>query len=354
MADDDFQRLKEKSSAATLRALQRAVAFEQAVVKDSHYRTRVFDSLHLITDGNIMRDCMNEEQGAELCGSIFCDRCRERKQRSVFSTFLKYKNEEFGGNDDEARKRLRYVSVLHSIVSVEDYSTIDGAYGSIDEVIDAVAEMKRVLTLIKKKAQRNHGVDIWLRGGVHIELVDFDLFLLAEAFGKGTVKTDTINAFISKYAGNNGLSTQNGKYFLVHFHALADTKGLADEDFRELFTERWGLTKKQVHIQRTWKKIRFKGEEVEQSLDDGLLAMARYCFNGSNARLSFAQNWGAGSIVFKTGETVDAKGLVVGFAEEVMTRSADERLTAGDIALLIETHNRVNGDSHKGLLVSIY
>ena len=354
MADDDFQRLKEKSSAATLRALQRAVAFEQAVAKDSHYRTRVFDSLHLITDGNIMRDCMNEEKGAELCGSIFCDRCRERKKRSVFSTFLKYKNEEFGGNDDEARKRLRFVSVLHSIVSVEDYSTIDGAYGSIDEVIDAVAEMKSVLTLIKKKAQRKHGVDIWLRGGVHIELVDFDLFLLADAFGKGTVKTDTINAFISKYAENTGLSTQSGKYFLVHFHALADTKGLADEDFRELFTERWGLTKKQVHIQRTWKKIRFKKEEVDQSLDDGLLAMARYCFNGSNARLSFAQNWGSGSIVLKSGEMVDAKGLVVGFAEEMMTRSADERLSAGDIALLIETHNRVNGDSHKGLLVSIY
>jgi hypothetical protein len=70
--------------------------------------------------------------------------------------------------------------------------------------------------------------------------------------------------------------------------------------------------------------------------------------------LSFAQNWGAGSIVFKTGETVDAKGLVVGFADEVMTRSADEKLTAGDIALLIETHNRVNGESHKGLLVAIY
>ena len=51
---------------------------------------------------------------------------------------------------------------------------------------------------------------------------------------------------------------------------------------------------------------------------------------------------------------MDAKGHIVGFAEEVMDRNTDEKLSVGDVALLVEAHNQVNGDSHKGLLVSIY
>jgi hypothetical protein len=180
------------------------------------------------------------------------------------------------------------------------------------------------------------------------------MFLLAEAFGKGTVKTDTINSFIRKYAAESRFSTQSGKFFLVHFHALADKKDLSDWEFKRLFKERWSLTEKQVHIQRTWTMVKSRFGETVQSLNDGLLGMARYCFNGSNGRLTYAQNWGAGSVVFKTGESVDAKGHIVGFAEEVMGRDADERLSVGDVALLVEVHNQVSGDSHKGLLVAIY
>jgi hypothetical protein len=354
MVDSEFKRLKERDSAEALKKLQRAASFSVAVGKGSHYRTRVFDSLHLVTDGSTMRDCMNEKTGAELCGSLFCDRCRERRQSSIFSTFKDYTEKQFGGDEDAARDRLRFVSVLHSLVAVEDLDTMAAAFASIEEVKTAVSEMKSILALVKKKAKRKHNADIWLRGGVHIELIDFDLFLLADAFGKGTVKTDTINSFIHRYSAEKKFSTQNGKFFLVHFHALADKKDLSDKDFRRLFEERWSLTKKQVHIQRTWKTIKFKNNEAIQSLDDGLLGMARYCFNGSNGRLTFAQNWGAGSIVFRTGESVDAKGHVVGFAEEVMGRDADERLSIGDVALLVEAHNQVNGDSHKGLLIAIY
>lgn len=353
MVGNDFKRLKE-NSAENLKNIQRAAAFSVSVDKGSHYRTRVLDALHLITDGNAMRDCMNEVAGAELCGSIFCDRCRERKQSSIFNTFKDYTAREFGGDEDAARERLRFVSVLHSLVAVEDCGSMAAAYASIEEVRNAVSEMKSILALVKKKAQRKHNTDIWLRGGVHIELIDFGLFLLADAFGKGTVKTDTINSFIAKYAEEAGVSKESDKYFLVHFHALADKKGLSDKDFRELFTERWSLTEKQVHIQRTWTKIKSRFGETLQSLNDGLLGMARYCFNGSNGRLTYAQNWGAGSIVFKTGEKVDAKGHIVGFAEEVLDRNTDEKLSVGDVALLVEAHNQVNGDSHKGLLVSIY
>lgn len=354
MVGEDFKRLKENDSAETLKKLQRAAAFSVSVEKGSHYRTRVFDCLHLVTDGDIMRECMNEVVGAELCGSIFCDRCRERRQNSIFSTFKDYTVKEFGDDEDAARERLRFVSVLHSLVAIEDLQTMGAAYASIETVKTAVSDMKSILALVKKKAQRKHNADIWLRGGVHIELIDFNMFLLAETFGKGTVKTDTINSFIRKYAAESKFSTQNGKFFLVHFHALADKKDLSDLEFKRLFKERWSLTEKQVHIQRTWTMIKSRFGETVQSLNDGLLGMARYCFNGSNGRLTYAQNWGAGSVVFKTGESVDAKGHIVGFAEEVMGRDADERLSVGDIALLVEVHNQVSGDSHKGLLVAIY
>jgi hypothetical protein len=167
--------------------------------------------------------------------------------------------------------------------------------------------------------------------------------------GKETTKENTMKGFVDRLSTNAGR-----KYFVVHFHALADTGGMSDKMFKELFTNRWAATAKQVHIQRTWSKIVFKNSEKEQTLDEGLLGMARYCFNMSNGRLQFSSNWGAGSIVFKNGEVLDARESVVGFAEEVMDRGVDVRLTLGDIRLLVEAHQAVNGSSHKGLVVGIY
>lgn len=348
-----FEKLKLESGEASLKALQRVMAFEIPVQKNSHYVSRIFDALHLISDGNIMRDCMSGKGGAELCGSVFCERCRRRRQDSIYETFAAYKNAEFGDDEESARRRLRFVTVLHSVVPVDDYKTIDAAYGAIDEVVDAVSEMKSLLALLKKKAQRKFDSELWLRGGVHIELVDYDLFTMAEAMGIGTVKTETINQFIDAYTSGGSRGARWGKCFVVHFHALADIKNLSDREFRGLFDERWGLVRRQVHIQRTWRKIRSSRGETEQSLDDGLLAMARYCFNRSNAHLSFAQNWGAGKFVMSNGEEVDPRGHVVGFAEEVCERTGDQALSLGDVALLIEAHNRVGGVGHKGLLVSI-
>ena len=100
--------------------------------------------------------------------------------------------------------------------------------------------------------------------------------------------------------------------------------------------------------------MKSKAGEKAQTLDDGLIGMSRYCFNMSNARLVYARNWGAGKIVLETGEEVSAEGHIAGFATEVMSRGADERLSVGDLRLLVQTHNAVNGVSHKGLVVSIY
>lgn len=353
MEERTFERLKNESGEASLKALQRVISFEISVLKHSHYDTRVFDSLHLVTDGNAMRDCINGVSNSKLCGSVFCERCRERRQNSIYETFLAYKNAEFGNDEEAARSRLRFVSVLHSVISVNDYKSVDAAYGAIDDVVDAVSDMKNVLALLKKKSQRKYDTEIWLRGGVHIELIDYDLFTVAEEMGIGSVKTETINQFIDAYTSGRSRRARCGKYFLVHFHALADLKELSEQQFKGLFDERWGVVKRQVHIQRTWRKIKSRHGEREQSLEDNLLGMARYCFNGSNARLSFAQNWGAGTFVMSTGEEIDPRGHVVGFAEEVLERTGDKALSLGDLALLIETHNRVGGAGHKGLLVSI-
>jgi hypothetical protein len=331
---------------AELMRLKKRIDFETEVKKNSIYRDRITDAMVDTATGALMVAC--ESGIGASCGSVFCDSCRHKKQMNMYQSYKRFVEREFGVDEDKARERLRFVSVLHSLVEVRHDTEADEAR-CLSQVVASVEEMKGKISNLARTAKRHGWEGLWLRGGVHIELVDYELFRFAASLGRETTKENTMKGFVDRLSGSGG-----GKYFVVHFHALADKGGLSDKMFKELFTDRWSMTTKQVHIQRTWSKIVFKGTEREQTLDNGLLGMARYCFNMSNGRLQFSSNWGVGSIVFKTGEKVDARKGVVGFAEEVMDRGIDDRLTVGDIRLLVEAHQAVNGASHKGLVVGIY
>lgn len=340
-----FQKLK-KNAKEELHRLQQRIAFEKEPEKGSRYRERIREALDGTADGREMSNCLANK--GRSCGSVFCAKCRAKKQENMISSYRSHVADSFNNDERRARDRLRFVTVLHSVVAA-NHGSQQEEQNSIDKVVEAVAEMKLNLQNIARTARRKYDADIWLRGGVHIELIDYELFSLAEKLGKVTTKEDTIRSLVGRFAND-----PNNKYFIVHFHALVDKCSLKEDEFRELFTDKWSLTNKQVHIQRTWSKVRFSNREEKQTVDDGLVAMARYCFNMSNTRLEYARNWGAGNIVFETGEEVSASGHVEGFAKEVMSRGADKRLSLGDLRFLVQVHNAVNGPSHKGLVVGIY
>lgn len=248
----------------------------------------------------------------------------------------------------DPRLRLRWVSVLHSVVPVRYETRLDES-DTLAQVIAAAIEMRNRLRQVDRTASRRWGKNLWLKGGVHIELVDYQSFSLARLLGKSTAKEKTLEKLVEA-----GGATKSGKYFLVHFHALVDLNGIADGGFRDLLLSHWGLEARQVRVERLWKKIHFKGRQQAHSIDDALKGMARYCFNMSNARLEYSANWGAGSIVFEGGEEVSAAGHIEAFATEVMDRELCKPLSYGDIKLLVRAHDIINGSSHRGLAIAIY
>lgn len=350
MSSDDFEEMKERhASGEVLKELVwRSGEMDKYHAKHSHHDGRVADALDGTEIGSLIKNCsyVTRKKGGQVCGSIFCDACRQKRQASMYVAYQKRVNEDLGGDEELARERLRWVTVLHSVVSV-NIDTASMEYGGISDVVDAVSSMRDTISKVGRTAGRKYGKAIWMRGGIHLELIDTGLFDFVGLSGGMTPKERTIKEFLDESGKSFG-----GKAVLVHFHALADTAGISDEEFRNLFCEHWDITTRQVHIQRTWSVV---GDE-KQDLDDGLLAMSRYCYNGSNARLRFNRNWGGGNRVLESGERVDERGKTIGYAKEVLGLSLNDdlQLSKGDIRLLVMVHQEVSGDAGKGLSVAIY
>jgi len=338
--------LRKKLGAANKRALIAAKSIaesDETFAKNSSYKSRIFSSIKGTQYVASMIAC---DQGGSKCGSVFCDGCRHRKSMNMYQSYKRHCEDAFGENEELARDRFRWVTVLHSLVPVT-YEDSELSCGTVSQLVREVEIMKGIISNIGRTALRKHNVDIWLRGGIHLELIDYEMFQFAHLAGQLTTKQNTLSGFI-KAALPAGKTVD--RYFLVHFHALVDTGGLGDQAFKQLFTDHWSATKKQVHIQRTWSRI----GTTKQSLDNGLLGMARYCFSGSNSRLQYARNWGSGKVVLKSGEEIDGRSRVVGHAEEVNDHVFDDQLSKTDIRLLVSAHNEVGGNNHRGLVVSIY
>jgi hypothetical protein len=333
---NDFKKLKQKSAGE----LYRIASFEFGEDRYSRYRDRI---LKAVRDTAYEAEMVECDAGGVSCGSVYCDKCRLSKQNKLFYRYRKHFETVLGGDETVARQRLRWVSVLHSVVAVDEKDEA----GTINQVVSAAEEMKHQVSLIA----RNHkDSGLWLRGAIHLEIVDYAAFRKAVENGKGTVKEKTLTELIDRCSNGN-----SDYYFLVHFHALADKGTIADSTFDGLFKERWSITKRQVDIQNLWDEIRMKssGATKKMKVDDSLRAFGRYCYSYGNDRLQYAVNWSHGRYITKSGEEITAAGLLH-FAEMDDERQNSRRLSSGHIRMLVSASNAVNGNSHKGLAISIY
>ena len=70
--------------------------------------------------------------------------------------------------------------------------------------------------------------------------------------------------------------------------------------------------------------------------------------------VQYQKFWGAGRLVFETDIELDDDGKVIAVARELQVRPTGKRLTASEIRLLVQVHNRVAGEANRGLTIGIY
>ena len=350
VAKMDFKKLKDQSESR--KTLKELVWFSSE--KDKHHEkgswlnNRISDALDGSDIGYQIKNCSykTRDRADSVCGSVFCEYCREKRQISMYAAYQARVDQRFGADEDKARENLRWISVLHSVALISSDSPSQETE-SYNKISVAVAEMRDRITKVARTAKRRFGKEIWMRGAIHLELIDTDLYQFAGLSGSLTAKERTLLEFMESTGSSFG-----GKAILVHFHALMDTAGIADDDHKNLFKEYWGITTRQVLSTRTWNTVNGK----KQSLRDGLKGMADYCYNGSNGDLRFNRNWGGGKKVLEYGEKIDERGITIGYANEMLDASVDGSLflSKGDIRMLVNVHQHVSGKSGKGLLVAIY
>jgi len=350
---NDLKAMKENADSTLrwLRTIVQQLEYEEKgerVRKGTRLNKRIDAALSGTDDGLRMIAC-REGRGSE-CGSVWCMKCRGRKQDRMLKTYHKHIDEE-ALSETEARERLRHVTVLHDVVAVFDEGGIIDFEKTIAEVCEVADDMRNAVKNMKR-VWKKRGMKVWMRGGIHLELVDIDLMLFDKA-GNHKAKV-LLDWFDKKKVDGRYYDGSAEKAIVVHFHALVDLYDIDEDDFREALNGRWNDTEQQVHIQRTWTRIGFKDGSKEQSLDDALKGIARYCFTGSNKDLQYQKFWGAGRLVFETDIQLDDDGKVIAVARELQARPSGKRLTASEIRLLVQVHNRVAGEANRGLTIGIY
>ncbi len=393
----DFDKLKNKKSAKDIFQSVLDVLGHQSetaihMKKYTKQKTKIREAMKDDNEWEVMGKCIDGKSTA--CGSIFCDKCLEKRKWNKLQTYRNYVEKTFDNDENWANKRLRWVTVLDSLVCASISRSV-----TEKEIIKECCAARDNIKLTLRNMSRNNK-NIWLSGAIHAELVDYSLYRNYFLTGGATTKVKTLTEFLCAYkkmdkkyftdidyidlnkAKRQGdydyVSGSGGKelYILIHFHALVDIGDLSDYDFRKRLERKWNLTSRQVDISRLWEIIRKKNGDVKANLDDNLKGMARYCYTRSNKNLSFSKHWGDGEGIYATHTEIDLdkkekvnkydwqsgeyyKGTRLGlttYAKEMLDRDLEkeERLSLAEIKLLVKVHNAISGGSNDGLNVSIY
>ena len=219
-----FQKMKADGT-ETLKRLQAAAAehADTSYRKGTHLRKRLEHALAGTADGTRMAVCAD---GGAVCGSIFCEACRERKQNWMLRT---YRERAAGMTEPEARARLRHVTILHEVVGVVDDAGVIEIEKTI-ELVTAVAEDLRKEIGNMGRALKRQGHRVWLRGGIHIELLDMNWVRLLK---QGNRKAKVMLEFINKRLENGKFyDVEADRAFVVHCHVLVDLNELDEDEWK--------------------------------------------------------------------------------------------------------------------------
>ena len=341
---DHFRQRMEMASERAFEEIERISSYSYNVAKKTRHKKRIANAIEKFDEFDAMKHCIPKTKDA--CGSVFCFECRKNKQDGLYRQYKDYVEKTFGKSEAKARKRLRYVTVLHSLVPI-NFLNLYQEEETIERLERAKEEFrKHLLRLDRGIKESRFRKEIWLLGTIHLEMLNMEFFRLSSMSGKQTTKQKTLREFeVKSYSYAD-------YYFLFHSHFLIDGGGLTDRQLNKCLREIWGLTEKQVLVTPL---TEFYDDGKEHTLDEALRNIANYGFNGSNGDLTFKTAWGNSRKIYTRVEKKDAPGKVRHYVTSVKDDAAatDERLSLGHIRLLIKAHNAFTDGGRKGLTVTI-
>jgi hypothetical protein len=344
---DDFSGFHKRMELANERAFQeveRISSYTYNVAKKSRHKKRIAAAIEKFDEFDGMKNCVPRTKDA--CGSVFCFECRKRKQDGLYKQYKDYVENTFGGSESKARKRLRYVTILHSLEPINHLNLFQEDE-TIDRLVKARDDFRKCLLRLDRSIKESRfKKEIWLLGTIHIEMLNMDFYRFSALSGKQTTKQKTLTEFEEKSRWSSDY------YFLFHSHCLIDGAGLTDRQLNQCLREIWNITDKQILMTPL---TEFYEDGKAHTLDEALRNIANYGFNGSNGDLTFKTAWGNSRKVYTSVEKKDALGKVRYYVSSVKDTgvATDERLTLGQIRLLIKAHNAFTDGSRKGLTVTI-
>lgn len=228
--------------------------------------TRVIDALRStgeIKDLSLADKIENCGRG-KLCSSVYCEDCRKRAANGLNKRISDHTQDRFGDDADEARYRLRYMTVLCELTAF-----------NVADVKQAVAHARKDFKAMKRKFP-----DIWMQGSFEFELIDMKLLDKSDAGvdqNKRAIKQQTLSAMMDMSIKDN---RSLGQRVIVHFHVLLDLNETDEEEFKNWVSSRWNCHRNQTEVKRLQKG---------QSLEEMTKKVSSYGFkNRIQYNLSFA------------------------------------------------------------------
>jgi len=284
MISKAFKRLKQRSGAVGLERLRHSLGFKSG----THKRTRLVMAV-----------------GKKLAKRTILDSATHTQhQDKLFTRFWKAWE---GLPEQQARARLRLVTILHTVCAVE-----------IKAILHAAEEMEEQL----RSALSQEIEQIGILGVSEVEIVNLGLY------GKQDTEDETrkgeVLRTLARAAGVE--ATGKERLALVHFHGIVDLGPNA------------AIMEKRLHnvLRQTWQGswcVELKCLFTEFSIRKNLSNLAAYLTKGGNDTLRFRKQFGS-----ESPETMELAMAKQGYAE---SGEYDDHLglSVGEVAVLVNVYD---------------
>lgn len=183
-------------------------------VRGCRHINRIRHALTVTGFPDHLRRIENCSQG-DRCGTSYCPECRKRNVRKHTGRMLGLYRDLYNSCEDQARKDIRFVTVLHELCGPD-----------IKEVKAGIGRAKVAFAGLRRSFP-----GLRIEGRFELEVIDTDKIFNTNICPQKSVALADLNG------GNRGTSSR--ELFLIHSHFLVFMGGNDDEVVRDKFASRF-------------------------------------------------------------------------------------------------------------------
>ncbi len=266
-------------------------------------------------------------------GTLLHSKIAEAHGAMLSEEYRAYWSEQNGGavgRDKNGQRRLRFLSILDSVVDLD-----------VDGILDAAKAMERRLN----KAFKVTG--IWFKGAVEVEIVNLDLLRQIEKTRKDEKRKLTVLSDLY------GAQDARGSKALVHCHLLVDLGVGSDAEIED----RAKAMRVRMDNEKAWRRAKWQTMVLktykQQIISKKMAAIASYLTKCGNEDLRYKAGFGRELLEDLEAKMHKAGMLNDGQGAETVT---DERgLRVVEVALLDQVYRRLmdRRKDGRGYLITI-